>query len=323
MKSPPSPSKTSSATTTTTNTKQSNPPKPKPKEFETCPSFRRGHLPSPTDVNRLRQLSAPHVESFNFFLERGLPSAISDIVPLELDLVDTSPNPTGVVRGEMTSHMDGYGRKVTVRKVDTIKTWLENVRVSHPVQQHPQKQQSSSSAFSSKGSSSSMKKLYPRDCRELGLMYTGPVVGDFCYQVNHRTITTTTAAASSSSTTTTSDTRAVGHAHQEQMKQSDKTMEEVAGKVMRIHKKFGDMPIMVMSKGCHLRGKNPEELMRLKEEQTEFGGYFIVNGIERCVRLLQVPRANHPTAIQRSSYKKTWTNLHGSRCRYTILPLRR
>jgi len=156
-----------------------------------------------------------------------------------------------------------------------------------------------------------MRKLYPRDCRELGLMYTGPVVGDFCYQVNHRTITTTTAAASSSSTTT-SDTRAVGHAHQEQMKQSDKTMEEVAGKVVRIHKKFGDMPIMVMSKGCHLRGKKPVELMRLKEEQTEFGGYFIVNGIERCVRLLQVPRANHPTAIQRSSYKKrgpTYTDL--------------
>ena len=31
--------------------------------------------------------------------------------------------------------------------------------------------------------------------------------------------------------------------------------------------------------------------------------YFIVNGIERCVRLLQVPRANHATSIQRSNYK--------------------
>lgn len=42
------------------------------------------------------------------------------------------------------------------------------------------------------------------------------------------------------------------------------------------------------------------------------GGYFIVNGIERCVRLLQIPRRNHATAIQRSSYKKrgnTYTDL--------------
>ena len=39
-------------------------------------------------------------------------------------------------------------------------------------------------------------------------------------------------------------------------------------------------------------------------QQNEFGGYFLVNGIERCVRLLQVPRRNHPTAIQRSNYKK-------------------
>jgi len=47
-------------------------------------------------------------------------------------------------------------------------------------------------------------------------------------------------------------------------------------------------------------------------QHTEFGGYFLVNGIERCVRLLQIPRRNHPMAIQRSSYKNrgaTYTDL--------------
>ena len=42
------------------------------------------------------------------------------------------------------------------------------------------------------------------------------------------------------------------------------------------------------------------------------GGYFLVSGIERCVRMLQVPRRNHPTAIQRSNYKNrgpTYTDL--------------
>lgn len=38
-------------------------------------------------------------------------------------------------------------------------------------------------------------------------------------------------------------------------------------------------------------------------KDCEAGGYFIVGGIERCVRLLQVPRRNHATAIQRSNYK--------------------
>jgi DNA-directed RNA polymerase I subunit RPA2 len=47
-------------------------------------------------------------------------------------------------------------------------------------------------------------------------------------------------------------------------------------------------------------------------QHTEFGGYFLVSGIERCVRLLQIPRRNHPTAIQRSNYKNrgsTYTDL--------------
>jgi DNA-directed RNA polymerase I subunit RPA2 len=37
-----------------------------------------------------------------------------------------------------------------------------------------------------------------------------------------------------------------------------------------------------------------------------------VNGNERCVRMLQIPRRNHPMAIQRSNYKNrgaTYTDL--------------
>lgn len=45
---------------------------------------------------------------------------------------------------------------------------------------------------------------------------------------------------------------------------------------------------MVLSKRCRLRGKSSSELVALKEEASEFGGYFVVNGIERVVRILQV-----------------------------------
>lgn len=67
--------------------------------------------------------------------------------------------------------------------------------------------------------------------------------------------------------------------------------------------KFGSMPLMVMSEKCHLRGSNSKQLVSLGEEATEVGGYFILNGIERVIRLLQVPRRNHAMAIERSSYK--------------------
>lgn len=51
---------------------------------------------------------------------------------------------------------------------------------------------------------------------------------------------------------------------------------------------LGELPVMVCSSHCRLRGKAPEEMVALREEATECGGYFIVNGIERIIRLLQV-----------------------------------
>lgn len=47
---------------------------------------------------------------------------------------------------------------------------------------------------------------------------------------------------------------------------------------------------------------SPAELARHKEETEELGGYFIVNGNEKLIRLLVVQRRNHPMAIYRSSY---------------------
>lgn len=43
--------------------------------------------------------------------------------------------------------------------------------------------------------------------------------------------------------------------------------------------------------------------MRLVQESTELGGYFIVNGIERVIRLLQVPRRNYCMALERPTFK--------------------
>lgn len=64
----------------------------------------------------------------------------------------------------------------------------------------------------------------------------------------------------------------------------------------------GQLPVMVSSNRCHLNGLPPSQLVALREESDELGGYFIVNGIEKLVRMLIVQRRNHPMAIIRPSF---------------------
>jgi len=217
---------------------------------ETCPSFRRGHLPSKVDVDRLRSLTRPHVESFNYFLQNGLTKGIKAIQPSELDIV------------ELKRLREDRG-KIDWDEITTVKFWFEDVRVVKPAKP--------SSAGRSEG------KLYPNECRERSLMYSGQMIGKFCYEIIQR-------------------------------------RNGVAkGSVpYKMPKTFGVMPIMVGSNACHLEGLMPRELVDLREEDNEAGGYFLINGNERCVRMLQVPRRDHPLAIQRASYKKrgpTYTDL--------------
>ena len=73
---------------------------------------------------------------------------------------------------------------------------------------------------------------------------------------------------------------------------------------------LGKLPIIVRSNRCHLEKASAAELVRRKEEAEDFGGYFIVNGIEKIVRMLVVTRRNYPLAIVRPSYRnrgKTYT----------------
>ena len=43
---------------------------------------------------------------------------------------------------------------------------------------------------------------------------------------------------------------------------------------------------MVRSVNCHLNGLSEEELVKKHEDMAEFGGYFIINGNERLIRML-------------------------------------
>lgn len=48
---------------------------------------------------------------------------------------------------------------------------------------------------------------------------------------------------------------------------------------------------------------SPEELVKHREHEQEWGGYFIIKGHERLVRMLIMTRRNYPLAIKRSSWK--------------------
>lgn len=123
------------------------------------------------------------------------------------------------------------------KDVDTIKFWLENVKVLAPTKTDEYRS-SSSSVSRSRSKAGTTSRIIPRECRELGKIYSGPILGDFCFQVVHRS----------------------------KDRDSDGGITETPGKVIRMNKKFGDMPIMVMSKACHLRAKKPVELVQMKEE---------------------------------------------------------
>eukprot|EP00941_MAST-03F_sp_MAST-3F-sp1_P004303 g4303.t1 len=74
------------------------------------------------------------------------------------------------------------------------------------------------------------------------------------------------------------------------------------GSVTRMQQKVGDIPVMVRSNRCHLNNLLPKELIRRHEDADEFGGYFVCNGIERCIRMLQIPRRNMVQSLDRSAF---------------------
>lgn len=102
--------------------------------------------------------------------------------------------------------------------------------------------------------------LYPFECRQAKITYSGKFLADVCFQYGN-------------------------------------------GAVIREKFNFGQFPIMLKSNLCHLRGANPQKLVSRKEESSEMGGYFILNGLERVIRLIILPKRNYPMSMVRNSFR--------------------
>ena len=64
---------------------------------------------------------------------------------------------------------------------------------------------------------------------------------------------------------------------------------------------FCDMPLMVLSNNCILN-KHKKNLQKYNEDQIEVGGFFVVNGLEKILRNIIVPRKNHPMCVVRGTF---------------------
>ena len=71
-----------------------------------------------------------------------------------------------------------------------------------------------------------------------------------------------------------------------------------------ITRHLGSIPMMVSSIGCNLYGMNSKQLVDHGEDENETGGFFIVNGKEKVIRMIEVPRRNFPITLVRPHFKK-------------------
>jgi DNA-directed RNA polymerase I subunit RPA2 len=120
------------------------------------------------------------------------------------------------------------------------------------------------------------ERLYPRECREAGISYLAPVYLKVSRQVS-----------------SVQDDKLIG-----------------SSPVRTISKNAGRMPMMVRSVKCTLgalgQGAGGSHTMiRRGEDASEMGGYFVVNGVEKVVRMLCVQRRNYPMALAREHHVKS------------------
>ncbi|CAK8540173.1 unnamed protein product [Lathyrus sativus] len=180
---------------------------------------------SPDDLNldELRELFYPHIESFDHLIDAGFETIFRSI----------------------------NLKSFVVTHPSTSKKLI--ISLEKPALHPPQKEGVAKST---------RQALYPFECRQAKLTYSGRFTANVCLQY------------------------------------------EGDAAIVREHFSFGQFPIMLKSKRCNLRGASPRKLVSLKEEASEMGGYFIVNGLERYIRPIIMPKRNYPMSTVRSSFSE-------------------
>ena len=76
--------------------------------------------------------------------------------------------------------------------------------------------------------------------------------------------------------------------------------------------KIGELPIMIKSEYCNLNGMSREELIKNKEDPDDPGGYFIVNGTERVIVMMEEIVSNRPVLEKKKDTETARINSESS-----------
>jgi len=74
------------------------------------------------------------------------------------------------------------------------------------------------------------------------------------------------------------------------------------GKIDTFTQSLGGVPVMLHSTHCHLQELTSAEAIATGEDIHELGGTFIINGLEKLIRLVIMPKRNYPLAMTRGAF---------------------
>ncbi|KAI3622965.1 DNA-directed RNA polymerase [Malassezia furfur] len=225
-----------------------------PHTFHTLSRQRRFMHPKhdARDVPELREITRPHVESFNALWAEDPSIDAAPGVGLEgMGLLERSLQtlPPRVV-------FDGHGGEGD--KGNRLEMRIDAVSLSRP--QVPDRAKDALD-----------RRVFPDECRQRLSTYRGRLTARISWSVNNGP------------------------------EQSD-------------IRDMGQVPIMVGSNRCNLRGMGSSELVAHHEEPNEMGGYFIINGNERLMRFLILTKANHVMALERPSFVRRGPSYTSKAC---------
>jgi len=229
----------------------------KPHTFHTLEMQRRFMKPSKTewDVPALRDISRPHIESFNALWSddpsldapgTGDKLSMDSGGLLERSLQTLSPRVVFDGSGEGADR----GHRLEMR--------IDSVSLSRPM-------------VPDRAKDALDRRVFPDECRNRLVSYRGRLTARVTWSVDY-------------------------------------------GPEQSEIRDMGQVPIMVGSNRCHLRGLTSSELVAKHEEPNEMGGYFIINGNERLMRFLILAKANHVMALERPSFTRRGPSYTSKAC---------
>ncbi|KAK4533082.1 hypothetical protein CCYA_CCYA15G3939 [Cyanidiococcus yangmingshanensis] len=218
-------------------------------------------------LETIQQILEPHLQSFNYAATDGLRQVLIDIEPLIIER--TTSTDSGAIRTER------------------LELWLEDLRLRKPRTtagryRRSGGQQLSQNWHDNDGVYQDPATLLPHHCRALMTTYAAQMSVVLCWRAS---VDNSATIRDDSSTNETERPLTTTYAEE----------------VYRSERQLGEVPVMVGSKVCNLDGLGPDDRLTLHEEEFDCGGYFIVNGIEKVIRMVIMPRANHVMVIARDA----------------------